>query len=123
MILQIAEGGGVAMLSGKEMLIDAKHLRAWSAGPLGGQAPEKVLGVTFDGGAADPFPLGDTAAADAIPVIFEDFVAKGFCRVLARQHSSKPMAEPTAAILAEPVLACQNQPNALESPTGMPYPP
>ena len=104
-ILQVAEGSGVSVFSGKEMLINTKHLGTGSTGPLGRQAPEKVLSMAFDGGAADRFPLGHTAAADAIPMIFEDFEAKGFGRVLAWQNTGKPMTKPLAAHLAEPVLA------------------
>ena len=78
------------------MLIDSKHLRTGSAGPLGGKTPEKVLCMAFYGRAADAFALGDTATADAIPVIFEDFEAKCFCRVLAPQNSRETMPEAPA---------------------------
>jgi hypothetical protein len=99
MILQVAEGSRISVLPGKEMLIDTEHLRAWSAGPLGRQALEKVLGMAFHGRTANAFALGDAAAADSIPVIFEDFEAKRLGRVLAWQDSRKAMAEATAAIL------------------------
>ena len=87
-ILQVAEGRGISMFPGKEMLINAKHLGTGSAGPLRRHASEKVFGVAFDGGAADRFPLGHTAAADAIPIVFEDFEAKGLGGMLARQNAA-----------------------------------
>jgi hypothetical protein len=47
----------------------------------------KVLGVQFEGGTTDPFPVGNPTPADAIPIIIEDLEAKSFRRVLAKAVS------------------------------------
>src|SRR3954464_14815837 len=50
---QIAERGRVAVLPGKEMLIDAQDPRASGAAPLGEFALKIIVKPSFDGGAAD----------------------------------------------------------------------
>jgi hypothetical protein len=87
------------------MLIDAKHLRAGSARPLGDQTPEKVFGLAFYGGTPNPFAFGDTAAADSVPMIFEDLEAERFGGVLVRHDSREALAEAVGTCLAQPVLS------------------
>src|SRR6516225_9634088 len=53
---QVAEGGGISILPGKEMLIDAENAWAGGAAALGDLASEVVLEPAFHRSAADGFP-------------------------------------------------------------------
>jgi hypothetical protein len=77
--------------------------------------------MSFHSCTANPFPASDPTAADAIPVIFENFEAKSFGGVLARQYSRKAMPEAPPAIPAKPMLAPQLEPHARSCPTRMPH--
>jgi len=55
--LQIAEGGRIALLLRKEMLVDAEHARTGSAATLGELALEVIVEPALDSGAADLFAL------------------------------------------------------------------
>ena len=99
-ILQIAEGSGIAFASCEEMLIDAEDQRTSRRVPLGELALKSVLEVTLDGGRPDPFSPAQPAAVDAVQVQLVYGLLKSFAGPLTRQDSRKAVAVLPPASLA-----------------------
>ena len=72
MVPQVAQGGGIALSSGEEVLVDAQNLRAAGWLPLGELALEAAAEIALDGGGADTFSAAQAAAVDAIQVLLVD---------------------------------------------------
>ena len=66
---QVAQGGGIALSSGEEVLVDAQNLRAAGWLPLGELALEAAAEIALDGGGADAFSAPQAAAVDAVQVL------------------------------------------------------
>ena len=72
MVLQVAQGGGIALSAGEEVLVDAQHLGASGRMPLGELALEAAAEIALDGGGADSFSAAQAAAVDAVQVLLID---------------------------------------------------
>jgi hypothetical protein len=71
-----AEGSGISVLAGKEMLIDTEYPGTRVAPPLGPLALQEVVEPALDGGRANLFPPPEAAAVDTVIVRDKDTPAK-----------------------------------------------
>src|SRR4249920_317964 len=85
-IPEITKRRCVAMAPAEEVLIDAEHLRTHRTGSLCRHAAQIVPEPALYGGAGDPFPLRQTAAADAVKVLLADTAAKRLTGAQPRQN-------------------------------------
>src|SRR5712692_7852302 len=102
MAFQIAEGGGIPLPAGEEMLVEAEDLRTAGGMPLPELTLESAAEVALDGGGADAFPPAQAAAVDAVQVLAEDHLLVGFAGPLAFQDARKPLSKVAAATQTTP---------------------
>ena len=119
---QIAEGGGIALATGEEVLIDAQDLWARGAGQFRCFSGKEVLEMPLHGGGADAFALAQTTAADPVPVPAEDHFAEGLGGVLAFEQPGKLLTKVSSANPALPFARLQYQFTLPKSPALVPNP-
>src|SRR5579863_5732842 len=105
------------MLAREEVFIDAQHGRTQGALTFAAAQLEEVVEPTFDGGAADPLPFAQTAAADTVPVLQRDATPEWFGGSFPGQNSGKSLPESAIAILTTPFVSLQFHPNMPHAPT------
>jgi hypothetical protein len=115
-MLQITEGGGVALSSGKEVFVNAQFFRARFSAHLGSLQMKEVMEPTLNSGRTDTLAFSQSFAADPIEVLPKDLSAKWFGAASTRQDCRKPLVEVPSACQAM-VLQC------LQMQTTMPHPP
>jgi hypothetical protein len=91
-VLQVTQGGGVALASGEEVLVDAQ--KPWAARwmPLGELALEPAAEIALDSGGADAFPPAQAAAVDAIQMLLVDGLLERLAGTLAAQDAGQRLA-------------------------------
>lgn len=102
MFFEIAEGGGIALATGEEVLIDAQDLWTRDAGQFRCFPGKEMLEMPLHGGGTDAFALAQTTAADPVPVPAEDHFSKCLGAVLAFEQPGKLLTKVSAAIPALP---------------------
>src|SRR5689334_8521803 len=117
---QVTEGGGVAILLGKEVFIDAEDPRAGRAAAFGELSAKKVLRPALDGGAADCLALGQPAAVDSVVVRQKDAPAEWFGGAHPGENAGEPLPESPGAVFAAVFAGFQLQDAMPQTPTLMP---
>src|SRR5512147_2161513 len=106
-MLEVAEGGGIALPTRKEMLIDSQHLRTRSALELGGLEFQEILEPALNGGAADALATAEPATANTIEMPVEHAATERLGCSFARQDSRETLPKATAAFAASPLVGFQ----------------
>ena len=103
-VLQVAEGGGITVPAREEVLVYAENPRTIAADALSRQQTEKPPEPALDGGAGDPFPSPQAAAADTVEVLLTDAPPETLTGPQARQNTGKTLPECTLAFQTTPLL-------------------
>ena len=106
-VLEIAERGGEAVLSGEEMLIDAEDPRALRSGPFARLLPQPGSEPALNGRAGNPLALRQSAAADAVQVFLTNRTAKWLTGAHPRQNARKALPEKAPAGYTTPFPGLQ----------------
>jgi len=120
MTLEVAQGGGVSVAPGKEMLVNAQNARTASPAAFRKLAQQKIVEPAFHRSAADGLPLAQTAAADAVPVFHKHAPPERFGGSFSRLNAWEALPKRASARLTVEFPALQPQYRMSQSPTLMP---
>jgi hypothetical protein len=121
-VLQVAEGGGIALAPGEKVLVDAEDARATRRAQFGELALEGAPEVTLDGGGAERLAPAQPAAVDAVEVVAKDHLLEGFAGALPEENTREALAEVASASPATELGALQFQDAAAHPHVLVPHP-
>jgi hypothetical protein len=112
MAFEIAERGGKAVATGKEVLIDAENRRAGCIAAFIQGKLQKLEEPSFHSRTGDALPLCKPVSADAIKVFAVNALPVGFRSATAWPNAGKTLPEgaPTGSALVLPALQFQADP-------------
>ena len=116
MVLQVAEGGGVALLTREEVLVDSQNLGANGRMVLVGSPLEAAQEIALHDSGADASPPAQATPVDAIQMLLIDHLLKALTGSLARLHARQALAKRAAAIQAAALAHPQIHQAAAEPP-------
>jgi hypothetical protein len=99
-VLQIAEGGGVALLAREKVLVDAQDLGAERSVVLAGATLEMAQEVTLHGGGADALAPPRATPVDAIQVLLVHHFLEAFACSLIGLNTRQALAKRAPAVQA-----------------------
>src|SRR4249919_1024624 len=108
------------MAPAEEVLIDAQHLRTRRTGSLCRHAAQIVPEPALYGGAGDPLPFRQSAAADAVKVFLADAAAKRLTGAQPRQNPRETLPEAASTGKTMPLPRLQFQNAVPDAPALMP---
>jgi hypothetical protein len=115
-VLEIAEGGGKALPTSEEVLVDAENLWTARRMPLFELALQTLAKVALHGGGADFLATSQAAAVDAVEMLLVDGLLVGFTGSLAWKNTGKTLTEVASAAAAVPFGNLQFQDAGALSP-------
>ena len=92
-ILQIAEGGGIALLAGEEVLIDAQNLGAQQRMVLADLTLQAAEEVALHGSGPDAPPPAETTPVDAVQVLLKHHLLETLTGALEGLNAGNALAE------------------------------
>ena len=98
---EVAEGGGISFLAGKEVLVDAQDSRAGIVFHLREFVLKEVVITAFDGGLSDGKLFREGFLANAVSVFFKDLPSERFGGAFVGHDTREAVVEIFAAGLAE----------------------
>src|SRR5690348_13217178 len=116
---EVAEGGGISILPGKEMFVDTEHPRANLTAPLGQFPLQKILEPALHSGAADFLPPPQAAAVHPVVMRHEHAAPERFSGALTRKNAGKPLPKRAPAILAPEFARFQLEHTMAQTPALM----
>jgi len=122
-VLQIAEGRGVALLAREEVLVDAQNLGTSGRMILPDPALEVAEKVALHGGGANALASAQATPVDAIQLLLIDHLLEAFAGSLTRLHARQLLAKAAAAIQTAALAHPQIHEAPPEAPVVVPHHP
>jgi hypothetical protein len=119
-ILEVAEGSGIAMPAREEMLVNAENPRTRAADAFAGQQFQVPRKPTLDGGAGQALALRQTAPADPIEMFLAHAAPERLSGTHTRQDPGEALPEAALTGSALPLARIQFQHTAAQPPVFMP---
>jgi hypothetical protein len=119
MVFQIAQGGGIALFAGKEVLVDAQDPRTNRGMILTSLPLEVVEKIALHGSRSDALASAQATPVDAIQVLLINHLLETFTGSLPGLHARQPLAKREAAMQAASLAHLQIHDAAAETPVVM----
>jgi hypothetical protein len=119
MILQIAEGGGVALLPGEEVFVDAQDLGTNRRMILSRVLLQPAQELAFHSGRADAFSPAKATPVDAVQVPLIDHLLEALAGPLKGLNTRQLLAKGTAAVEARSLANLEFQYAPAKAPVVM----